>query len=116
MLPIDDESMMKSLSNRNSNSRENESQVLTNNLHQLKLEKKTIVDKKLESHHEYKPEKWILSDQEGSLNQLNLAIVSIIFHKFCLKASGAIFLCDYVILVMNLSGWSCGFWKINTLW
>ena len=55
------------------------SQNLSSNIHHLKLDKKSTHSKKTISIAEYKPEKWVLSDQEGTLNQLNLAIVS--YHR-----------------------------------
>lgn len=51
------------------------SQILSNNLHRLKLDKESANNTKVTSLTEYRPEKWILSNQEGTLSQLNLAIV-----------------------------------------
>nr|XP_010918456.1 HBS1-like protein [Elaeis guineensis] len=49
---------------------------LASNLDHLKLNKDTVNRKKAASHAQYKPEKWMFLDQEqGSLSQLNLAIV-----------------------------------------
>lgn len=57
---------------------EAEPQKLAKNLQTLKLEKHLTNNKnrKKNSSAEYKPEKWMLSDEEETLSQLNLAIVS----------------------------------------
>lgn len=54
-------------------------QILSSNLKNLKLDKKSANSQKTTSLAEYKPEKWVLSNQEGILSQLNLAIVS--YHR-----------------------------------
>ena len=52
---------------------------LSGNFHHLKLDKKSTESRKTISIAGYKPEKWVSSDQEGTSNQLNLAIVS--YHR-----------------------------------
>ncbi|XP_020275714.1 HBS1-like protein isoform X1 [Asparagus officinalis] len=61
----------------NSSARDNgdASEILSSNLHPLKLDKKSKGTRKMTSAAEYKPEKWVLSEEEGCLSQLNLAIV-----------------------------------------
>ncbi|XP_072995549.1 uncharacterized protein [Typha latifolia] len=62
-----------------SNARNSEyaAQNLADDLHNLKLDKnpKNNKNRKANQNLQYKPEKWMLSDQEGMLSQLNLAIV-----------------------------------------
>ncbi|KAG1361231.1 HBS1-like protein [Cocos nucifera] len=53
-------------------------QIIADDLHRLKLDKKSNNNKSKKAHRnvQYKPEKWMLSDQEeGTLSQLNLAVV-----------------------------------------
>lgn len=77
-----------------SNSRDHEDapQIITDDLQRLKLDKKSKDNrsKKANRNVQYKPEKWMLSDQEeGISSQLNLAVVSHllvmhnVFHLLC---------------------------------
>lgn len=60
-----------------STSNEGTSELVSSSLSQLSLRKNQTIVTKANSHDQYKPEKWMLLDQEqGTLNQLNLAIVS----------------------------------------
>ncbi|OAY72742.1 HBS1-like protein [Ananas comosus] len=59
-----------------STSNEGTSEIVSSSLSQLSLRKNRTIVTKANSHDQYKPEKWMLLDQEqGTLNQLNLAIV-----------------------------------------
>lgn len=56
---------------------DNESEILVSKMHHLKLDKKIKNIKKVMSPSQYKPEKWILSEQQQETkSQLNIAIVS----------------------------------------
>ncbi|RRT85979.1 hypothetical protein B296_00000589, partial [Ensete ventricosum] len=61
----------------NPSSFEDEPHMLANNLQSLKLEKHSTKSRniKTKSNAEYKPEEWMFPDKEGTLSQLNLAIV-----------------------------------------
>ncbi|KAL0913744.1 hypothetical protein M5K25_017227 [Dendrobium thyrsiflorum] len=55
---------------------DNESEILVSKIHRLKLDKKIKNIKKVMSPSQYKPEKWILSEQQQETkSQLNIAIV-----------------------------------------
>ncbi|XP_028548282.1 HBS1-like protein isoform X3 [Dendrobium catenatum] len=55
---------------------DNESEILVSKIHHLKLDKKIKNIKKVMSPSQYKPEKWILSEQQQETkSQLNIAIV-----------------------------------------
>lgn len=64
--------------NGNPSSFEDEPHMLANNVQSLKLEKHSPKSRnvKAKSNAEYKPEEWMFPDKEGTLSQLNLAIVS----------------------------------------
>ncbi|XP_064959035.1 uncharacterized protein LOC135582019 isoform X1 [Musa acuminata AAA Group] len=63
--------------NDNPSSFEDEPHMLANNVQSLKLEKHSPKSRnvKAKSNAEYKPEEWMFPDKEGTLSQLNLAIV-----------------------------------------
>lgn len=61
----------------NANIKSDAPQILASDLHQMKLDKASTNFRKAKPLAEYKPEKWMLANQDGILNQLNLAVVSL---------------------------------------
>ncbi|XP_039134817.1 HBS1-like protein isoform X2 [Dioscorea cayenensis subsp. rotundata] len=59
----------------NANIKSDAPQILASDLHQMKLDKASTNFRKAKPLAEYKPEKWMLANQDGILNQLNLAVV-----------------------------------------